>query len=132
MKCPNCGAELTGDVCEYCGSHFEKKQAYGCPRCGSKKIRYTRDWQSGNMLDSLGTCRDCGYSWPAGNLSGIDLKPTLFLWICGWMFCWPVPATVLLWRSKTVPEKVKYAAIGLLWFIYLFVFIFPWVSIWWF
>ena len=27
MKCPNCGAQLRGEICEYCGSAVEKPKA---------------------------------------------------------------------------------------------------------
>ena len=26
MKCPNCGAELTGETCDYCGSAVKKQK----------------------------------------------------------------------------------------------------------
>lgn len=26
MKCPNCGAELTGETCDYCGSTVKKQK----------------------------------------------------------------------------------------------------------
>ncbi len=66
MKCPSCGAETSGDVCEYCGSELPKEKStvnvtnnyYGnsgqesnqnsntgvtCPQCGGNKIKFNRE-----------------------------------------------------------------------------------------
>ena len=65
MKCPNCGAETTNNICEFCGSEMPKPQQnvsitnnyYGgmpveeseevfagkCPKCGSSKISFKRE-----------------------------------------------------------------------------------------
>lgn len=64
MKCPSCGAETTGKICEFCGSEMPKENInitnnyYGeapaqemnqnakagtCPKCGSTKINFKRE-----------------------------------------------------------------------------------------
>ena len=38
MKCVNCGAEVEGNVCEYCGTHYRKGFVANCDETGHKGI----------------------------------------------------------------------------------------------
>mgnify|MGYP002590020548 CR=1 FL=1 len=51
MKCPDCGAEVSGNICDYCGCSLEpQKNKVGCPNCGSSNIQFTRERQ-GSVKD---------------------------------------------------------------------------------
>lgn len=92
MKCPNCGAEVTGSYCSYCGSELPKEPVnivnnyYGnvtitqssnndngkkydsagttCPNCGGTRISFRRE-SSGmrGFYLTFGECKNCGHAW---------------------------------------------------------------------
>ena len=81
MKCPSCGAETRGNVCEFCGSEMPQDKTtihitnnyYGnvssqntdggkCPKCCSNKIRFEREkiataTQTSSRRNTIGTGR---------------------------------------------------------------------------
>lgn len=125
MKCPNCGAEVTGNVCEYCGSIVKRSNKATCPECGSQNIKFDREKQGYNMRIPVGVCRDCGYSWDLRSNITQDMQYKIFLLFFGFVFCFPVPATYLLWKATSLSQKTKYVLIGLVWAVYLGFFILP-------
>lgn len=92
MKCPKCGNELPA------GSKF-------CTFCGTPITSETTNQQS---------YQNTGNAQP-------PKKRNTLLWVLGWLFCFPIPAMVLIWRKKnTWKIGAKIIATVLLW---LFVFI---------
>lgn len=83
MKCPNCGAEVTGAVCNYCGSEMPKQPIniinnyYGgtgsngdvvaaatCPNCGGNKISFMREaTATRGVHKTVALCKSCGNTW---------------------------------------------------------------------
>ncbi len=92
MKCPSCGAEVTGAVCSYCGSEMPRQPInitnnyYGpinnaaqqpqtpnyvntvmgpaCSRCGGTKISYERESTVNRGLHkTVAICKTCGNTW---------------------------------------------------------------------
>lgn len=133
MKCQNCGAEI-GDktVCEFCGSQItaemQKDQEMfnrsRCPKCDSTNVKFSRENQgevrgknSKKVIHTtVGVCKDCGHTWyPNGN-SGVKQRKT-WLWILGWIFCFPIPLTIILMKNKKLNPKVKYILIALAWIL---------------
>jgi hypothetical protein len=129
MKCPSCGAEIgSSKTCDYCGTTItadmlkEQEQIHkqGCPRCGSSNIKFTRENQ-GEIRDknnkriihrTVGFCQDCGHTWYPD--SGIEptavKKNNMVWWVLGWLFFFPAPVMVLIWRKKNTWDiKVKIA-----------------------
>lgn len=45
----------------------------------------------------------------------VEKKRKTWLWILGWVFCFPIPLTILMLRNKTLSAAVRYAIIGLAW-----------------
>lgn len=138
MKCPNCGAEFNGDVCEYCGSHFHREHGRqnrpGCPKCGSENISYSLQRNTWYTQETYGYCKDCGYSWCRGNngfggFGGFGgFAPEFMLWIAGWVLFFPIPLSILIFRAKSIPTAVRYILIAVLWLLVVFFYLYPFLS----
>lgn len=134
MKCPNCNAEIRAGskFCEYCGSQItpemrtaqEQVNKDGCPKCGSSNITFSREKLSETHgkkkttveRSTVGVCKDCGYTWQVEG-SATKKRHTL-LWILGWLFCFPIPITILIWRKQNKwDKKIKIAVTAVLWLL---------------
>ena len=149
MKCPSCGAEISNNskFCEFCGTQIsyemrrEKEQLnkLGCPRCDSSNIEFTRENQ-GEVRDTnskfiihrtVGFCKDCGHTWypdidqfknTSKDYEKKEKKKVLLWWILGWIFFFPAPIMVLIWRKKnTWSLKIKLAVTIIFWLLLIFI-----------
>lgn len=141
MKCPNCGAEVNGKFCAYCGSAIEQEveeinelNCYKeCPRCGSKNIKFRREqvknskrangkYDSASGYKTVGFCEECGYTWDPLKYPKKKINGKTILWILGWLCIFPVPLTILLLRSDKIKSNVaKYVVIAMAWIAYLII-----------
>lgn len=132
MKCPSCGAEMTGEVCEYCGTRTRRENTRmnqnGCPKCGSTNVRYSLERSTWITQETHGFCRDCGYNWVKGDNSFSSFGTETILWIVGWLMCFPIPLSVLILRAKSIPPVVRYILIAALWLCTAGVFLFPFIQ----
>lgn len=136
MKCPRCGAEINPNskICEACGSQIsyqmQREQEIlnikGCPRCNSSNVQFRRENQgeirgkkSKQIIHrTIGFCRDCGYTWYTDSNFETQKKRNKTWWILGWIFCFPIPLTVLIWRKENTWSKpVKIAVTVALWLL---------------
>ena len=111
--CPNCNAALKLDpdgsdaVCEYCGSVFkindEKRDA--------EQEGY--DFEFGRMRAREEMNGYSGQPYPTGYTQ--TKKNMTWLWVLGWIFCFPIPLTVIIVRSKKLHPIVKAVLLLILW-----------------
>lgn len=127
MKCPNCGAEVAGNFCEYCGSQLQGQRPK-CSKCGSTNITFKRENQgeirgksSKQVIHrTVGLCKDCGNTWYVSETapSITPHKRKTWLWVLGWLFIFPLPLTVLIMRKRDMNAILKIFAIAASWIIY--------------
>lgn len=136
MKCPSCGAEVgNSSVCEFCGTQIsldmkkeqEQLNKQGCPKCGSSNIKFNRENQ-GELRGknakqiihrTVGFCQDCGHTWyPDSAANEAPKKNNMIWWVLGWIFFFPAPVMVLIWRKKNTWDiKVKIAVTAVFWIL---------------
>ena len=140
MKCPNCGAEIGANskFCESCGSQIsydmrreqEQLNKQGCPQCGSSNIQFRRENQgeicgkkSKQVVHrTVGFCKDCGYTWYPSGANSAPQKNNLVWWILGWIFFFPAPVMVLIWRKKNTWDiKVKIGVTVAFWIVFFII-----------
>lgn len=95
MKCVNCGAEVNGEICEYCGSKIIKENP------------------SINIVNNY-------YSRPSTQADNNSSSKT-WLWVLGWIFIFPLPLTILLLRKKDMKPVFKYSIIVVAWLLYFLI-----------
>ena len=128
MKCKNCGANLKVDSdvkdvnCQFCGAVFkidDEVQQYklddaeqlgyvlekGKIRAREEAIQARIDEQN-NILQAL--------------YHDEKRKRNLIWWIMGWLFFFPIPLTILIWKSKW-NQKNKIIATVILWGVLLLI-----------
>ncbi len=141
MKCSGCGAEIPelAKFCEYCGSQIsyemrreqEQINKAGCPKCHSSNIQFRREnqgevrgKQSKRVIHrTVGFCKDCGYTWYPDTAAGVtndgNQKSNMKWWVLGWIFFFPAPAMVLIWRKKNTWDiKVKIGVTVAFWILF--------------
>lgn len=126
MKCPNCGAETSAAVCEYCGTQINNPQGC-CKRCGSPNLSFRRENQGeikGKKTKQIvhrtvGVCKDCGYTWFEDEKASPKRKT--WLWVLGWIFIFPLPLTILMIKNKKLKLWLKILIIAASWVVYLLI-----------
>lgn len=143
MKCPNCGAEVgNSNFCEFCGTQIsfsmrreqEQLNKRGCPKCGSSNITFTRENQgelhgknTKRVINrTVGFCQDCGHTWypemaMAAPYVAPSQKSNMVWWVLGWIFFFPAPVMVLIWRKKNKWDTKKKIAATVAFWVVLFI-----------
>lgn len=114
--CPQCGTQQEVDpaqdaaICRYCGKPFSVETAISCfneryvvnPKLDEAPIeRFPRMGQT---------------SYDATRKPG---KRRIFWWVIGWIFCFPIPLTILVARSRRLSGVLKGIFIAAVWIAYL-------------
>ena len=113
MKCTGCGAELQADpaqectVCQFCGQPFITQK-------GIQNFNAAHGYAQGSPEPQAAQ-----YAAPPAK------KGPTWLWVLGWLLVFPVPLTILMLRSKKIPQKVRYGIIAGGWLVYLLAVIVP-------
>ncbi len=108
MECPNCGATISFEEgsaraqCEYCGSVFYVDK--------------------GNSAPTYEDAAEAGYRFEKGRqkameeaAANVPKKRKTWLWVLGWIFCFPIPLSILIGRSnmsKVLKAVLIIAAFG--------------------
>ncbi len=140
MKCPKCGGEIPSGskFCTFCGSQItyemqreqEQLNKQGCPKCGSSNVQFQREnqgeFRNANskqvVLRTVGFCKDCGYTWYPSGANSAPQKNNLVWWILGWIFFFPAPVMVLIWRKKNTWDiKVKIGVTIAFWIVFFII-----------
>ncbi len=103
--CTSCGAVIEGEICPYCNNSIDKQRV--CPLCGAAFY--------GEV------CPDCGSKYK--EISKKEMNNTLktVLWVLGWIFCFPIPLTILLLKNKNFSQTLKIVVIVIAWLAYLMI-----------
>lgn len=140
MKCPSCGADIKegAKFCEFCGNSIsadmKRDQEYvnkaGCPKCGSSNISFNREKQgeirgkkgTSVVRSTVGFCKDCGHTWHTAGSSNQPQKNNMVWWVLGWIFFFPAPVMVLIWRKKCKWDiKVKIGVTVAFWILFFII-----------
>lgn len=97
-----------------------------CPNCGSSNVTYNREKKgelkgkggSAIVRETVGVCKDCGYTWTVA-ADQLPKKRKTWLWVLGWLFIFPIPLTILMLRKKDMKPALKYGIIAAGWIVYL-------------
>ncbi|MBP3891850.1 MAG: hypothetical protein J6D29_06735 [Solobacterium sp.] len=100
-----------------------------CPNCGSENIQFKREKQGevkgkkGQRViyHTVALCKDCGNTWYVSEEGLETPKKRTWLWVLGWLFCFPIPLTILLLRNNSMKKTLKYIIIAVAWLLYLLI-----------
>lgn len=112
-KCPGCGGEYPVNpsqeccVCQFCQQ----------PVITANAIQLYQMHHSTDRAGFVGA--------PPVPPQEPPKKKRTWLWVLGWIFCFPIPLTILMLRNKTMNPKVKYGIIAAGWIVYLLILFVP-------
>ena len=139
--CTFCGTQISYNM----RREQEQINKVGCPRCKSSNIEFQRETQgeisnynSRYIINkTVGFCKDCGLTWYTDNgntqlpiwannnynpmypqqiVTSPPPKDNTNWWVLGWIFFFPAPVMVLIWRKKnTWDKKTKWIVTALFW-----------------
>lgn len=136
LTCPNCGAKLEVDAslgkayCQYCGAQVlidEEKRNIKLDNAEETGYQFEKGRQRAQMearaQESINRRQQQGsFSMPQNNYAYANpqvvvqpqKKRHTVLWVLGWIFFFPIPLTIVIWRSK-LPKVAKIILSLLLW-----------------
>ena len=135
-ECSACGGKEFKHKCENCGTEFDN--GLYCPKCGVKVGTTAKVCPKCGVKYFSNACPNCGYTAYKENTSTVNVQiervyeqqntPTYnaqntttvpkrktWLWVLGWIVCFPIPVTVLIVKNKKMSKVVKGVLITLLW-----------------
>ena len=128
MKCKNCGAKLKVEPddkeakCQFCGAEFKiddevhHHKLDDAEQTGYElekgKIRAREEAKQEKMREQNAMLQ--------AQYEEEKRKKNLKWWIIGWIFCFPIPLTILIWKSKW-NQKKKIIATVILWAVLLII-----------
>ena len=119
--CPACGGNTFSRTCKNCGRSFDAALKT-CPDCGVHIYQSPRRCPVCGRNVYTPVCPGCGAEMNATpeetgtRNAGVGQRTNLtWLWVLGWIFCFPIPLTVLIVRTPRLQNWVKALLIALLW-----------------
>ena len=114
--CPHCGAQQEAEngqdavICRYCGKPFSVRKGID-----SYRERYNAlPGPDGEPVPVFPRVNDPYYTEPKK-----PKKRHTFWWVMGWIFCFPIPLTILILRNRKLPAAARIAILVLGWIAYL-------------
>ena len=123
--CPHCGAPLKVDesmkqaVCEYCGmTTLVDHETAQSAEIDSEQAGY--DFEKGRQRAHAEMARQM-YQ-PRQTYTPVQPKKRhTFWWVMGWIFIFPIPATILIARSKKLNWILKIVLVAAVWGLYFII-----------
>lgn len=119
LNCPSCGAPIQADaaekhtVCPYCSTSIVVDD-------GEQHMQYDDAEQAGYAFEKgrqrAQAEQQTGYYTAAPQ--PIPKKRKTWLWVLGWILCFPIPLTILVVRSQKLPVAGKAVIIVVAWLVY--------------
>ncbi len=132
MTCPNCGAatninaEKGSGFCEYCGSPLilddEKPEVkLTLEDAEDAGYQFEKGRQRAQQEAQRNTRREYTYEDTTVTLNQPlpKKKRKTWLWVLGWIFIFPIPLTILIWRSQKMSTIVKIVLTAVAWLVYM-------------
>ena len=123
MRCPNCEANLKINpetkecVCEYCDSRFILEDD---KLLTVEEYSNTPNYTYGNQQSYTGNDNTGYHSYNNPPYAQVHRKKRrTWLWVLGWIFCFPIPATILINRKKNWNPVLRIILIVFLWLLYI-------------
>lgn len=118
-KCIKCGSEAIKFQREICSSSTKSKTRKKHIGSGKKGTSISQ-----NEYITVGVCQSCGHTYEIKETPLTMEKPhnepkNLWLWILGWIFCFPIPLTVILFKKQSLNPIIKYSFIAGIWLLFL-------------
>ena len=114
--CPQCGTQQEVDpaqdaaICRYCGNPFSVEKGIS---------RFNERYVVMPELDDSPIERFPRMSQTHFDEPQKPRKKRLFWWVVGWIFCFPIPLTILVARSRRLSGLIKGIIIAAVWIAYL-------------
>ena len=124
INCPHCGAPLKIDgtmqqvTCEYCGmTTWLDHETEQTNDFDSEEAGY--NFEKGRQRAQAEIARRT-YAQPRQTYTPAQPKKRhTFWWVMGWIFIFPIPATILIVRSKKLHWILKIVLVLAVWGLYL-------------
>ena len=117
-------------VCQYCGS-VNEDTAIVCSACGAREFRHKCNNCGTEYEEEVERCPNCGsprreyQAASAATIPPIKRERKTWLWVLGWLLCFPIPIFVLAWRTERIIVRIiAVLAIPFLFYAYMFYFFF--------
>lgn len=122
--CPKCNAHMKVDAenkqvkCEFCGATFMIDDQI-------QHVRYDNAEEAGYQFERGRQKAQAEAAYHA-QMAQQYYAPTppppakkgkLWLWVIGWLFCFPIPLSVILWRKLPFKKSVKIGILVAMWLI---------------
>ena len=84
---------------------------HSCPQCGAQ---VNPGANKGKRF-----CPHCGAPLASGEDASVPKKRRPFLWVLGWILCFPIPLTILMLWNQKLDKRLRYGIIAVAWILYV-------------
>ena len=109
--CSACGASEFTHKCNNCGTAYE--DAERCPNCGVRADAKPKKCPTCGTEYYTGNCPKCESVRREYKSTHVHATPSApikerktWLWVLGWLLCFPIPAFVLMWRTESIFMRI--------------------------